>query len=82
MGLEWNNVQDTLKVCRGTNFEPQSQWKHRMVCSVVSSVSIDPLVSLSPFVIRGQITMKSVWQTRGQQWDSIISSDLNEQFID
>ena len=25
LGLEWNNVDDTLRVCRGTHFEPVAQ---------------------------------------------------------
>ena len=49
--------------------------------SVVSSV-FDPLGFLAPFVIRGRIILKGIWQTRGQQWDSFIEENLNNQFSD
>ena len=81
LGLEWNNINDSLKVCRGLQFEPESQWTQRKVLSVVSSV-FDPLGFLAPFVIRGRIILKGIWQTRGQQWDSFIKENLNNQFSD
>ena len=79
LGLEWNNKNDTLKVCRGMQFEPESLWTQRKVLSVVSSV-FDPLGFLAPFVIRGRIILKGIWQTRGQQWDSYVEENLNNQF--
>ena len=79
LGLEWNNVDDTLRVCRGTHFEPVAQWTQRKVLSVVSSV-FDPLGFLAPFVIRGRIIMKQIWQTKGQQWDTAISDSLSDEF--
>ena len=42
LGLEWNNNIDTLKVCRGLQFEPENNCTQRKVLSVVSSV-FDPL---------------------------------------
>ena len=81
LGLEWNNKNDTLKVCRGLQFEPESNWTQRKVLSVVSSV-FDPLGFLAPFVIRGRIILKGIWQTKGQQWDSFIEDDLNNQFAE
>ena len=81
LGLEWNNKTDTLKVCRGMDFEPEVNWTQRKVLSVVSSV-FDPLGFLAPFVIRGRIILKGIWQTRGQQWDSFIEDHLNSQFTD
>ena len=42
----------------------------------------DPLGFLAPFVIRGRIILKGIWQTRGQQWDSFIEDHLNSQFTD
>ena len=65
LGLEWNNINDSLKVCRGLQFEPESQWTQWKVLSVVSSV-FDPLGFLAPFVIRGRIILKGIWQTRRQ----------------
>ena len=61
------------------NFEPSTNWRQRKVLSVVSSV-VDPLGFLAPFVIRGKIVLKSIWQTKGQQWDSVIADELNEKF--
>ena len=81
LGLEWNNNTDTLKVCRGMEFELETRWTQRKVLSVVSSV-FDPLGFLAPFVIRGRIILKEIWQTRGQQWDSYIEDNLNDQFSD
>ena len=81
LGLEWNNKTDTLKVCRGMDFEPEVNWTQRKVLSVVSSV-FDPLGFLAPFVIRGRIILKGIWQTRGQPWDSFIEDHLNSQFTD
>ena len=81
LGLEWNNNNDTLKVCRGMEFELETRWTQRKVLSVVSSV-FDPLGFLAPFVIRGRIILKEIWQTRGQQWDSYIEDNLNDQFSD
>ena len=81
LGLEWNNKTDTLKVCRGLQFEPEKYWTQRKVLSVVSSV-FDPLGFLAPFVIRGRIILKGIWQTRGQQWDSFIDKNLSDQFSD
>ena len=75
LGLEWNNKNDTLKVYRGVEFEPESRWTQRKVLLVVSSV-FDPLGFLASFVIRGRIILKGIWQTKGQQWDSY----LNNQF--
>ena len=60
-------------------FEPDSLWTQRKVLSVVSSV-FDPLGFLAPFVIRGRIILKGIWQTRGQQWDSYVEENLNNQF--
>ena len=37
LGLEWNNT-DTLKVCRGLQFQPENYWTQRKVLSIVSSV--------------------------------------------
>ena len=65
LGLEWNNKTDTLKVCRGLQFKPENNWTQQKVLSIVCSV-FDPLGFLAPFVIHG------IWQTRGQQWDSVI----------
>ena len=76
VGLEWSNVTDTLKVRRWLNFEPITHWTQRKVLLVVSSV-FDHLGFIAPFVIRGRITLKHIWQTRGQQWDSNISEKLN-----
>ena len=75
LGLEWNNINDTLKVCRGLQFEPENSWTQRKVLSVVSSV-FDPLGFLAPIVIRGRVILKSIWQTKGQQWDSHIEDKL------
>ena len=79
LGMEWNNVTDTLKVCRGHSFEPKPHWRQRKVLSVVSSV-FDSLGFLAPFVIRGRIILKRKWQTRGQQLDLNISDNLNDDF--
>ena len=62
-------------------FELETRWTQRKVLSVVSSV-FDPLGFLAPFVIRGRIILKEIWQTRGQQWDSYIEDNLNDQFSD
>ena len=80
-GLKWNNFSDALKVCRGTNFEPESRWTQSKVLSVVSSV-FETLGFLSPFVVRERIILKGIWQTKGQQWDSYIGESLNNQFAD
>ena len=37
---------------------------------------------LSPFVIRGRIILKGIWQTKGQQWECCIDKNLNNQFAD
>ena len=79
LGLEWNNATDTLKVCRGHSFEPIPHRTQRKVLSVVSSV-FDSLGFLAPFVIRGRIILKRKWQIRGQQLDSNISDNLNDDF--
>ena len=68
-------------MCRGLQFEPESNWTQRKVLSVVSSV-FDPLGFLAPFVIRGRIILKGIWQTKGQQWDSFTEDDLNNQFTE
>ena len=81
LGLEWNNINDSFKVCRGFQFETESQWTQRKVLSVVSSV-FDLLGFLAPFVIRGRIILKGIWQTRRQQWDFFIEENLNNQFSD
>ena len=73
LGLDWNNENDTLKVCRGMRFEPECRWTQRKVLSVVSSV-FDPLGFLVPFAIRGRIILKGMWQTKGQQWVSILKT--------
>ena len=80
-GLEWNNVSDALKVCRGTDFEPESRWTQRRVLSVVSSV-FDPIGFLAPFAIRGRAILKGIRQTNGQQWDCYIDENFNNQFAD
>ena len=79
LDLEWNNVTDTLKVRRALNFEPIQHWTQRKVLSVVSGV-FDPLGFLAPSVIRGRKILNRIWQTRGQQWDSNIRDDLNDDF--
>ncbi|XP_075263346.1 uncharacterized protein LOC142354894, partial [Convolutriloba macropyga] len=81
LGLEWNNKTDTLKVCRGLQFKPEKNWTQQKMLSIVSSV-FDPLGFLAPFVIRGIIILKGIWQTRGQQWDSFIDENLSDQFSD
>ena len=81
LGLEWNNVSDALKVCRGMYFEPESRWTQSKVLSVVSSV-FEPLGFLAPFVIRGRIILKGIWIMKGQQWDCYIDENLNNQFAD
>ena len=32
---------------------------------------------MAPFVIRGRMLMKRIWQTQGQKWDSPIADDVN-----
>ena len=68
LSLKLNNKNDTLKICRGMRFEPDSQWPQRNVLSVVSSV-FDASGFLASFVIHGRIILKGVWQTNGQHWD-------------
>ena len=63
-GLEWNDVSDAIKVCRRMDFAPESRWTQQKVLSVVSSV-FDSLGLLTPFVIRGRIILKGIWQTKG-----------------
>ena len=63
------------------DFEPESRWTQRKVLSVVSSV-FDALGFLAPFVIRGRIILKGIWQMKGQQWDCYIDENLNNQFAD
>ena len=63
------------------NFEPESRWTQSKVISVLSSV-FDPLEFLAPFVIRGRIILKDIWQTKGQKWDCYIDENLNNQFAD
>ena len=53
----------------------------RKVLSIVSSV-FDSLGFLAPFVIRGRIILKGIWQTKGQQGDCYIDKNLNNQFAD
>ena len=80
-GLKRKKFSDAPKVCRGTNFEPESRWTQSKVLSVVSSV-FETLGFLSPFVVRERIILKGIWQTKGQQWDSYIGESLNNQFAD
>ena len=42
----------------------------------------DQLGFLAPFVIRGRMILKGIWQTEGKQWDSYIDENLNNQFAD
>ena len=74
-------MTDTLKVCRELIFEPISHWTQRKFLSIVSSVFVPLGFGIfCAFVIRGRIILKGIWQMRGQQWDSNISEDLNDDF--
>ena len=61
------------------DFEPEIRWTQHKVLNVVSSV-FHPLGFPAPFVIRGRIILNGIWQTKGEQWDSYIDENLNNQF--
>ena len=77
LGLEWIAADDLLTVRKDQEFLQKTNWTQRQVLSTVSQV-FDPLVA--PFVIRGKMLMKRIWQTHGQKWDSPIAEDINTEF--
>ena len=79
LGLEWIAADDLLSVRKDQEFLQKTNWMQRQVFSTVSQV-FDPLGFMAPFVIRGRMLMKRIWQTQGQKWDSPIAEDINTEF--
>ena len=79
LGLEWIASDDLLTVRKDQEFPQKTNWTQRQVLSTVSQV-FDPLGFMTPFVIRGRMLMKRIWQTQGQKWDSPVAEDLNTEF--
>ena len=80
-GLNWNVDTDNLIVCRGTEQEVPAKITQRIVLSFVSAV-FDTLEICSPFTIRKQFLLKSIWASMGQAWDKELSAEHSKLFID
>ena len=76
LGLEWIAADDLLIVRKDQEFPQKTNWTQRQVLSTVLQV-FDPLGFMAPFVIRGRMLMKRIWQTQGQKWDSPIAEDIH-----
>ena len=79
LGREWIAADDLLTVRKDQAFLQKKNWTQRQILSTVSQV-FDPLGFMAPFVIRGRMLMKRIWQTQGQKWDSPIAEDINTEF--
>ena len=81
LGLEWIAADDLLTVWKEQEFLflQNTNWTQRQVLSTVSQV-FDPLGLMAPFLIRGRMLMKRIWQTQGQRWDSQIAAGINTEF--
>ena len=49
--------------------------------SAVSSV-YDPLGIFAPFTIRGQLTLKELWFSEGQSWDTVVPQIIGNSFCE
>ena len=78
-GLEWIAADDLLTVRKDQEFLQKKNWTQKQVLSTVLQV-FDPLEFMAPFVIRGRVLMKRIWQTQGQKLDSPIAEDINTEF--
>ena len=79
MGLEWIAADDLLTFRKNQEFLQKTNWTQRQALSMVLHV-FDPLGFMAPFVIRGRMLMKRIWQTQGQKWDSPIAENINTEF--
>ena len=79
LGLDWIAADDLLTVRKDQEFLQRTNWTQRQVLSTVLQV-IDPPGFMAPFVIRGRMLMKQIWQTQGQKRDSPIAEDINTKF--
>ena len=77
-GPEWIAADDLLTVRKDQEFLQVTNWTQRQYLSTVSQV-FDPLGFMAPFVIRGRMLMKRIWQTQGQKRDKI-TKDINTDF--
>ena len=68
LGRQWNVDADNLEVCRGMQKEIPVKIMQTAVLSHVSAV-FDPLGIVSPFTIRMQLLLESIWKENGQSWD-------------
>ena len=79
LGLERMATDDLLAVRKDQEFLQNKNSTQIQTLSTMSQF-FDPLGSMAPFVIRGRMLMKRIWQTKGQRWDSPIAEDINTEF--
>ena len=81
LGVTWNNVEDYFtfnekgKLSATTEVRPTK----RNILSVTGKL-YDPSGWLSPYIIIIKIIMQQLWE-RGLEWDEIIPSDIQKQWI-
>ena len=80
LGLQWTVIDDSLKVCRGTNKEVETPITQRKILSLVSSV-FDPIGLFAPFSVHMRPLLKGIWTKNGQHWDNEVEPNEEEKFL-
>ena len=80
LGQQWNVIDNSLQVCRGTNKEVEAPITQRKILSLVSSV-FDPIGLFAPFSVHMRRLLKGIWTKNEQHWDNDVEPGDEEEFL-